>query len=517
MGVDNADGFRLWFFGGEQPGWQKILLEQEAPTIGVSFYGLKRRMPTTKPYLFAEKLDDSFAVFLDAGGHSINKGSLTNDEVAEYSELYKTFLVGNVERVALVSELDAQQMGRAWLLEERRWYEDNVPSEKFLPIWHEGETLDELQELSRTYDNVGIPEAAVEAAGNLAGRVNIWASQYGTEFHALACAKPDDLRAVRFATAATTSWLSPMKYGETIIWDGTKLHRYPKSMKDMARRRHKMLIDRAGFNPDLVAADDPDEVARLTVWSYLQLVESVNKRRPPTLLDPFGQRQDTAVNTSTGEVVDNNVVALRGGNAESDPTDVDNRLPEVRNSSRPVANVREPQDRLTLPSMALKEASEDATDDAPTLRSATRSSRMCDTCYLAAQCPAMKPQSECAYELPLEIKTKDQLVSALQAVLEIQTQRVAFMQFAEDLNGGYADPNTSLEITRLFDLVERLKKIQDDSSFLRIEMRERPNGGGVLSQLFGPKAQELGTLASPLDEAQTNRMIAGVLEGKVEK
>lgn len=511
----SLDQFALWFFGGEQPGWQKILLEQEAPNIGVSFYGLKRRLPKTKPYLFSEKLDDSFSLFLDSGGASINKGSLSNDDVEEYSELYKTFLSGNLDRLTLVSELDAQQMGRDWIREQRRWYEDNVPADKFLPIWHEGETLDELQDLARTYDHVGIPEAAVEAAGNLAGRVNIWASQYGTDFHALACAKPDDLRAVRFASAATTSWLSPMKYGETIIWDGTKLHRYPASMKDMARRRHKMLIDRAGFDPELVAADDPDEVARLTVWSYLRLVESVNKRRPPTLLDPFGQRQEgqerTVVDKSTGEVV-----ALF---AETGATDVDKSLPEVRKNERPVANVRAAEERRTLPSMTLKENSDDPTDDGVIVRSASRSNRMCDTCYLAAQCPAMKPQSECAYDLPLEIKTKDQLVSALQAVLEIQTQRVAFMQFAEDLNGGYADPNTSLEITRLFDLVERLKKIQDDTSFLRIEMRDRPNGGGVLSQLFGPKAQELGTLsrplAQPLDEGSTNRMIAGVLEGEV--
>lgn len=507
--MDDSNAFKLWFFGGEQPGWQKILLEQQAPNVGVSFWGLKRRLPKTKPYLFSEKVDGSFSLFLDSGGASINKGSLSNDDVEEYAELYKTFLLGNIDRLTLVSELDAQQMGRAWISEQRGWYEDNVPAEKFLPIWHEGESLDELQELSRQYDHVGIPEAAVEAAGNLAGRVNVWSTQYGTSYHALACAKPDDLRAVRFASAATTSWLSPMKYGETIIWDGTKLHRYPASMKDMARRRHKMLIDRAGFDPELVAADDADEVARLTVWSYLQLVESVNKRRPLSLLDPFGQRQDEqVVDKQTGEVV-----PLF---AETPSTDVDKPPAEVRNYTRPVANVRAPEERRTLPSMALKEGDEEGTDDGLLLRSSSRSNRMCDTCYLAAQCPAMQPQSECAYDLPLEIKTKEQLIAALQAVLEIQTQRVAFMQFAEDLNGGYADPNTSLEITRLFDLVERLKKIQDDTSFLRIEMRDRPNGGGVLSRLFGPKAQELGTLPSPMDEGATNKMIAGVLEGKVD-
>lgn len=499
--------FSLWFQGGEQPGWVKILAEMQAPHVGVSFWGLKRRLPRTKPYLFSEKIPEGMSVFLDSGGYSLNKGALTNPEVEEYSELYKTFLLGNLERVSLVSELDAQQMGRDWLLEQRRWYEDNVPGAKFLPVWHEGESLDELQQLSRTYDHVGIPEAAVEAAGNLAGRVNGWGGQYGTSYHALACAKPDDLRAVRFASAATSSWLSPMKYGETILWDGTKLHRYPAAMKDMARRRHKMLISRAGFDAEAVAADDATEIARLTVWSYLQLVDSVSKRRPD-LFDPFGTRQDAGV-------VDNNVVPLHRGTAEVAEPDVDKPLPVTRKSERPVARPRQPQDRLTLPTMGLQESAPDGEGTGPLVRSAKTSNRMCDTCYLAAQCPAMQPESACAYELPLEIRTKDQLISALQAVLEIQTQRVAFMQFAEDLNGGYADPNTSLEITRLFDLVERLKKIQDDSSFLRIEMRDRPAGSGVLSQLFGPRAAEAGTLPRPLDEGTTNRMLAGALEGTV--
>jgi hypothetical protein len=495
--------------GGEQPGWIKILAEQEATHVGVSFHNLKRRLPKTKPYLFSEKIPESMSIFLDSGGFSLNKGSLSNSDVEDYAELYKTFLLGNLDRVTLVSELDAIQMGRDWLLEQRKWYEDNVPGDKLMPIWHEGESLDELQHLSRVYDHVGIPEAAVEAAGNLAGRVNGWAGQYGTAYHALACAKPDDLRAVRFSSAATSSWLSPMKYGETILWDGTKLHRYPASMKEMARRRHKMLVQRAGFDPELIANDDPNEVARLTVWSYLQLVESIDKRRPD-LFDPFGQRsEDQVVDRTTGE--------LGGSTTEVALSDVDSTPPAVRNSERqverPQAKPREASEVRTLPTMALQDAPADALDTAPLARSAKKSNRMCDTCYLAAQCPAMKPQSECAYELPLEIRTKDQLISALQSVLEIQMGRVAFMQFAEELNGGYADPNTSLEITRIFDLVERLKKIQDDSSFLRIEMRDRPGGAGVLSNIFGPRSGAQPEVMAPMDEGQTNRMLSNVIEG----
>jgi hypothetical protein len=40
------------------------------------------------------------------------------------------------------------------------------------------------------------------------------------------------LHSVRFGTATTDSWLSPTLYGETIVWDGHKLQRYPARLKD---------------------------------------------------------------------------------------------------------------------------------------------------------------------------------------------------------------------------------------------------------------------------------------------
>jgi len=510
-------GFELYFMGGEQKGFQELLLEQKAVHIGVSFWGLKRRgLPKTKAYLFSERLPDDFKVFLDSGGFSLAKAEMTVSEIETYSAAYQEFVAANADRLTMVSELDARQLGPRWIREQRDFYEDVLPEGVFMPIWHADESIPELDRLAAEYERVGIHEAALEQ-GNLAARVNSMAMKYGTQFHALASAKPDDLRAVHFSSAATSSWLSPMKYGETLVWDGTKLHRYPVKYKEQARKRHRMLFEREGFDADLILKDDPDEVARFTVWSLLQMAEQVERRRPAAALTLIKSEKDADVvqiADKRAEQGDDPFAELREG-------DADNSGEVARNSERVPALPRDPAERRSLPVVGFTNPPADSDDSeaqrAPaTMRVGTTTARVCDTCYVSAQCPAFKPGNECAFDLPVELRTREQLASALTTVLEMQVQRVAFARFTEELGGGYPDPNLSTEITRTFDLVERMKRIEDSGDLLRIEMRGRPANSGILSQIFGPKAGEpQRELERPLNAADTNRALAEVLDGEV--
>ena len=93
----------------------------------------------------------------------------------------------------------------------------------------------------------------------------------------------------------------------------------------------------------------------------------------------------------------------------------------------------------------------------------------------------------------------------------MQGARVAFAKFSEDLNGGYPDPNTSLEIDRLFKLVESMKKLEENKEYMRITM-ERQGSAGVLSSIFGDRAQVLKELENGgMSENQTNLIIQGAL------
>lgn len=496
--------FTLYALGGEQQGWQKLLLKSDWTDLGVSYWSLRKRLPKTKPYLFSEKVDDRFTIFLDSGGGQVTKAELTVGETEDYAEGYLAFVAKNADRLAMVAEVDARALGPKWREQHRAQLEDIV-GDRALPIWHHDDGERELDRLAQSYERVGIHEDALAAHGNLAVRVNGMAGKYGTLFHCVASAKPDDLRAVHFSSAATSSWLSPMKYGETFVWDGTSLSRYPASMKDQARRRHRMLFEREGLDADAILADDADEVAKLTLWSLKQMVANVDRRRP-------------------GVVVDLSLVRGERQDAEEAPAAVGRGEVEVRKNPAQAAVQRPASERTTLPVMGFDsvrtvEPGEDGSQivgERLQARLNGRSARVCDSCYLAAQCPAMTPGADCAYDLPIELKTKDQLSAALRSALEMQVQRVAFMRFAEELGGGYADPNLSSELDRLYRMTAQLKEIEEQAATLQITAKGGASAG-VMSALFGDRAASLRELPQPIGAADTNRLLAGVLEAPPSK
>jgi hypothetical protein len=299
-----------------------------------------------------------------------------------------------------------------------------------------------------------------------------------------------------------------MMRGETIVWDGNKLVRYPKKMKDQARPRYKAVYEKAGLEFDKIMDDDPVEVAKLALWSYDQFEERFNMINNPFLTpeDDFDVEAELYDNTP-----DMQGVKI----AESAPLVHDKTGSDMRKLiPRDTAEIN------TLPVFGVQyetvveqdAAGNDVIKDVPTLRSQTNSLRLCDTCFVAANCPAFKPQNTCAFNLPIEVKTKEQLRSLINAIIEMQGQRIAFARFSEEINGGYPDPNTSQEIDRLFKLIKTVKELDDSREFIRMTV-ERQGSGGVLSAIFGDKAQALNELKDGgIDNESTTRIIQQAIE-----
>ena len=307
-------------------------------------------------------------------------------------------------------------------------------------------------------------------------------------------ARPDNLRQVPVESAATLSWLSPMTRGETIIWDGTRLVRYPKSMKEQARPRHKAVYEKAGLDFDKIVGDDSEELCKLAVWSFDQLEMRLTKvgNISDMFEDPAGD--DYAENVPV--VSDRSGVEMRKLQPR-DPSETAN-LPVFGYAYKSIVE----QD----------ENGNDIIKEVPVVQSRDTSLRQCDTCFVASNCPAFKPQNMCAFNLPVEVKTKDQLKSLINAIIEMQGQRVAFMRFAEEMNGGYADPNVSQEIDRLFKLIKTTKELDDSREFIRMTV-ERQGSAGVLSQIFGEKAQILKEIPNGgINEEDTTTIIKQAIE-----
>jgi hypothetical protein len=498
------------FMGGEIPSNRLLLESSDVKHVSVSFWGLRKRgLPKSKTYLLSEKYPDDVKLYLTAGTAATT--SLSTREAEEFAADYEDFIATNYDRISGVVEFDSPVLGSIWIEEQRRTLGFELGS-KYWPVWKPEMGHAALFSLSEKWENVALLGETIESDTTLAGRTRALQGQFGTNYHGIACAKPDNLRQVPLATASSLAWLSPMMRGETIVWDGTRLVRYQKKMKDQARPRYKSVIQKAGLDFDKILNDDNTEVTRLAIWSYLELEKSVDKKKPPHLSIVEGEK-----------LSDNSVDIDSPGYAETLGLDPDNRALEVRQDSeveRTKIIERDPSESRTLPVFTVNtktvidkdESGRDLIRDVPVLETTSTSLRQCNSCFVAANCPAFKPDNACAFNLPVEVKTKDQLKGLLNAIIEMQGARVAFARFAEELNGGYPDPNTGQEIDRLFKIVKSLKELEDNREFVRMTV-ERQTSGGVMSALFGDRANTLKEIPNGgISEEETTRIISDSLE-----
>jgi len=501
---------RLIYLGAEVPSNRKILIESGVTAFGFSYFrALKRGFPKTKEFSFGDYFPADSLIVVHPG---IGEAGL--DEVDDLEKLaadYQDFVVNHIDDIAGFVEFNAPQLGSRWRDQQRKFFVEAGP--KFWPVWDGQGTSANLQQLASDYPEVAISHTSIESDHSLSAVTRSLSGVFSTTWHALGVSRPDNLRQIPFATASTLSWASPMMRGETIVWDGTALKRYQKKQKEQARPRYRSVIQTAGLDYDRILADDAKEVTRLAIWSYQQLEASMSKRdgRPPLFV--VGDDQAPKSDLVTSEIPDTEIAEMLTGG-------VDNSHPAGRNLSSRIPTPREASETGVLPVLGITtktvvendEAGRPVIREAPIIESTGVSLRQCDTCFVAANCPAFKPQSACAFSLPVEVKTKDQLMALLTAIIEMQSARVAFARYAEELNGGYPDPNTSQEMDRLFKLVEQLKKMEDNREFVRMTF-ERQGGGGVLSAIFGDKATQLRELDNGgIDEVAATKIIQQAIE-----
>ena len=85
------------------------------------------------------------------------------------------------------------------------------------------------------------------------------------------------------------------------------------------------------------------------------------------------------------------------------------------------------------------------------------------------------------------------------------------MRFAEEMNGGYADPNTSQEMDRYFKMLEKIKSLDETKEFIQITA-QKSAGQGVMSRLFGDRVQAVKEMQNPISEERTTMIIKQAVE-----
>src|SRR5690349_7033605 len=216
-----------------------------------------------------------------------------------------------------------------------------------------------------------------------------------------------------------------MQYGDTIVWSHNQLKRYPKTMKDQARKKERSVFITNGFDYDKIAQDDSREMLRVSIWSWNKLLDYINKKYSRGVTTSVKMPDDSFTEFDDDEV---------GGVVEK----VAKRVP--------TAVPRDPSQKRLIPFLDFdydtekkrnKVTNELEDVEVPKLRIRSESMRVCDTCFLATKCPMFEENSTCAYDIPIVIRTKEQMQAAMDSMVELQLQRILFMKMAEDAEGGY--------------------------------------------------------------------------------
>jgi len=451
---------RFYFNGTEIPTYRNLLQAEGVKDVSLSYFGLRRRTKFTRPWKLDEKFGEGQNVFIDSGCYTVNNSKeqkYDNKELTEIREHYYSWIHSNIERVEYYTEFDAHQLGKASREEFRDSLRD-VLFDKFVPIWSGDDGIQTLYDLSEQFGRVGVLQTSI-GGRDLVPTLNSLASR-GVRLHGLSMTKPDIMAAVPWESVASTSWLSPSQFGDTIVWSHNQLKRYPKKMKDQARKKERSTFMTNGFDVEKIENDDSTELLRLSVWSWSQQVDAINRK------------------TSTGVTAP--VILQDMENSEFDGDEVGGVL-EKAQKRVPTARPRDPSEKKVIPFLDFEfdkekrknpETGEYEDVDVPKVKIRSESMRICDTCFLAAKCPMFEAGSTCAYDIPITIRTKEQMTALMDSMVEMQAQRVLFMKMAEDAEGGYADPNLSSEIDRLGNLMKKKHDMEQEGFSLTVTAKQ---------------------------------------------
>src|SRR6185437_5802955 len=463
---------KLYYGGAEIPAWREMLRDQNMPCVSLSYLGLNRRTKSNIKGYFPDWQE----VFLDSGGYSYNKHEekYEFEDALEFAANYMDFIKENIQYVSLVSEFDAVQLGEDFINQFREEFYNTLPPEKFMPIWHPSDGREELDKLCSTYQVVGISQSDIHGDTENIPIFNNYIQRYKVRLHGVGITSKRLIEAVKWDSVSSISWLSPSMYGDTFVWTGRELKRYPRTYKDRRKQHRSVFIDN-GFDYEKIENDDSKELLRLSLWSWEQYVGYISTGNVVTTLT----RNETTISQ------------------EIPSTEVDT-LDNAKGTKSLVARTHQPLPVMGTLWKEEQNFDDDSTISTPHLIVRSESMRVCDNCFLKDKCPGFQPSSTCLYNIPIEIRTKDQLRSLHDALIEIQSQRVLFMKMAEDMSGGYVDPNLSAEIDRLNRMIKT--KIEGDKSTfaMTVTASESSSGPGIFDKMFGTDAaSKLRQLESP--------------------
>lgn len=439
---------QIFFEGASNPTHRDRLIRYGAEAVSYSWSSLVPRLPKTKPYQIAEHLPPDVEVLVHGG--------TPHGEWDDHA--YHEFIAANINRLSLAIEIDHDDYERVQSNRKEFWV--HVPDNKSVPVWRPEHGEEALEDLALRFEYVAAHEQVL-SDDTTRRMLRTVAAQQHVSILALGTSKVADLTALPVAVATTSSWLSPEKYGELIVWTGNRLRRYSKKYFERGVRRHRATMAESGWDVEQIEEGDPETLCALAVASFMSMEQA--------LATTEGVQEDT------------------------DEVEPDPQHPANGSSEPPQEVERADGERTLLPILEMLSRKEETYDDEGNHTGTKETSQprvrqenlmQCNNCVIASKCPAYKPNSSCAYDIPVRLSDTDDLNEVMRGLLEIQAQRAMFGRFSEMLEGGYPDPAISVEMDRFFKMTEKMKDINDSRDQISIGIEAKASAG-VLSRIFG--------------------------------
>lgn len=461
----------LFYYGGSEiPGHRKLLAEQGVTHTAMSYMGLRRRTKFSKPWMLEEHYTPDTSVMVDSGCHTLNRAGVDVDkeEIQGIAAHYLQFIEDNIARIQAYTEFDALAMGPEWI-EHRRQY---LHLDKAIIVWHEDWGVDTLKQMADRYPYIAVGQTTSQDR-DIVPVLRTLARE--KRLHGMGFSSPPVMLAADWYSVSSTTWLSASQHGETFVWTGKEMKRYPARYKTQARKRHRTLFEGAGLDAALIEADDPSENLKLSLWSWRQQVDHISQRHgvtvTPTPKTPETRNGETPPSTVAGTPQDPRTETATHVSAER----VKRILPGIETEDF--------THRYTDP-----DTGERTSRTEIRLHAVDPAIRKCDNCFLSAKCPEYDPGSSCVYEIPVRVRTKEQYMSLLDGIISMQAMRVFSMRMFEEVEGGYVDPNLSQEMDRLARFVKLKSDIEEAGFTFSMKMQSKDGAQvGLLSRLFGEK------------------------------
>lgn len=436
----------LYLAGAETPSHHKLLSEENVPRVAVNIGTLCKRQSNIADWAQSGKLD------------AVDWVLYADNNFADWEPVSILLqAMSNNPPDAIIGPV-------SWVQQAPALLDEDVA---YLPIW-DGTDNANLRFLVETFGGVFIPDMVVGNEDSL--RTAIAATSSNSAFLGAITGRSKGLE--RFNAVISSAWWSVQKHGETQVWDG-RFHRYSATDKLRKRVQHKAAIESLGIDMEAILADDAETCARLAIRSWLALEGNIS-----------------------------NVIPFRAEESNQPVEDFENLgTPSVRIDIAPRKGGHQ-----TLPVVGMETVNvvhtdmdgEETIKQTDVLSVNTSVLRRCNNCSLSIQCPAFQSDAECSFNIPVVIRTKDQLQAVMRAMVEIQTQRVLLGRFSEEVTGSQ-DPEVGKEMDRLFRMVEKWKALEEERNTLDISIKasgEVQAHSGMLSRLFGSK---VGTNAMALE------------------